>query len=128
MKLGIIVLLLVAVGAVVVYAYRRSGKQRTLDEVYAELRAMPPVAKDFTTPEGAILCLEDAYRRRDLDAACACKDFLIEAALLLLESAPESAGDPAVQRQTAEVLQLSYRKEISENWPDLEGIESFFVE
>jgi len=106
----------------------KKTKEQEQAEALAELRALPRPAMDFTTPEGAILCLEDAYRRRDLDAACACKDFLIEATLLLLESAPETADDPAVQRQTAEVLQLSYRKEISENWPDLDGVESFFVE
>jgi hypothetical protein len=40
---------------------------------------------DFTTPEGAVLCLEEAYRRHDLDAAAACKDFAIEAKLMLHE-------------------------------------------
>lgn len=107
---------------------KKKTKEQEQEEALAELRALPLPAMDFTTPEGAILCLEDAYRRRDLDAACACKDFLIEATLLLLETAPETADDPRVQRQTAEVLQLSYRKEMTENWPDLEGIESFFVE
>lgn len=107
---------------------KKKTKEQEQEEALAELRALPLPAMDFNTPEGAILCLEDAYRRRDLDAACACKDFLIEATLLLLETAPETADDPAVQRQTAEVLQLSYRKEMSENWPNLEGIESFFVE
>lgn len=107
---------------------KKKSKEQEQEEALAELRALPRPAMDFTTPEGAILCLEDAYRRKDLEAACACKDFLIEGTLLLLESAPESASDPAIQRQTAEVLQLSYRKETSENWPEMEGVESFFVE
>jgi hypothetical protein len=107
---------------------KKKSKEQEQEEALAELRALPRPAMDFSTPEGAILCLEDAYRRKDLDAACACKDFLIEATLLLHESAPESAGDPAIQRQTAEVLQLSYRKEINQNWPEMEGVESFFVE
>jgi hypothetical protein len=83
---------------------------------------------DFATPEGAILCLEDAYRRRDIEAACACKDFLVEATLMLLETAPDTADDPEVRAKTAEVLELAFRKEKEEAWPDMEGIETFFVE
>lgn len=107
---------------------KKKTMQQEQEEALAALRALPRPEMDFTTPEGAILCLEDAYRRQDLEAACASKDFMIEAQLLLQESAPSSANDPSIQRQTAEVLQLAYRKEISENWPDMEGVESFFVE
>jgi hypothetical protein len=107
---------------------KKKTKEQEEAEALAELRALPRPATDFTTPEGAILCLEDAYRQQDVDAACACKDFLIEATLLLRESAPETADDPAIQRQTAEVLQLAYRKEISANWPNMDGIETFFIE
>ena len=106
---------------------KKKTRQQEQEEMLAELRALPRPAMDFTTPEGAILCLEDAYRRKDLDAACGCKDFLIEATLLLQETAPECADDPAIQREAANVLQLSYRKEISANWPVMEGIETFFV-
>src|SRR6185503_16964394 len=107
---------------------KKKTKEQEQEEALAELRALPRPAMDFDTPEGAILCLEDAYRRQDLDAACACKDFMIEASLLLQEATPDCVNDPEIQRQTAEVLQLAYRKEISENWPDLNGMESFFVE
>ena len=69
MKIGITILVLVVFGAAIVYAYCRSSKRQTLDEIYTELKALPRVAKDFTSPEGAILCLEDAYRRRDIEAA-----------------------------------------------------------
>lgn len=106
---------------------RKKSKEQEEQEVLSELRALPQPAMDFTTPQGAILCREDAYRRRDIEAAVACKDFLIEGTLLLLEAAPETADDPEIQKQTAEVLELAYRKEITENWPDMEGVESFFV-
>ena len=44
MKIAITIIALVVVG-VVLYAYFRSKKQPTLDEIYAELKALPPVAK-----------------------------------------------------------------------------------
>ena len=40
-----------------------------------QLRALPSVEQDFDTPEGAVLCLEDAYRRKNIESACACKNF-----------------------------------------------------
>ena len=107
---------------------KKKTKEQEQEEAVAELRALPRPAMDFTTPEGAILCLEDAYRRKDIAAACACKDFLVEATLMLLEAAPETAGDPEVQAQAAEVLELAFRKEKEHAWPDMEGTESFFVE
>ena len=33
------------------------------------------IAHDLTTPEGAILSLEDAYRAEDIEAAVRCRDF-----------------------------------------------------
>jgi len=93
----------------------------------AQLRALPRPAMDFSTPEGAILCLEDAYRRRDIEAAVACKDFQVEAVLLLVETQPELADDPEIQAKAAEVLELGFRKEKIGNWPELEGTESFFA-
>jgi hypothetical protein len=97
------------------------------EEALAKLRALPKPAMDFTTPEGAILCLEDAYRRHDIEAAVACKDFRIEATLLLADAAPEAADDPEVQAQAADVLEQAFRKEKAEAWPDMAGVESFFV-
>lgn len=94
----------------------------------AELRALPRPAMDFSTPEGAILCLEDAYRRRDIEAAVACKDFEVEAVLLLLKTQPELAEDAQLVAKTAEVLEQGFRKEKTSNWPNMEGVESFCVE
>lgn len=107
---------------------KKKTKEQEQAEALWKLRALPQPAMDFTTPEGAILCLEDAYRRRDIEAAVACKDFLVEATLMLLEAAPDTAGDPEVQAQAAEVLELAFRKEKLQAWPDMEGTETFFVE
>lgn len=107
---------------------KKKTQEQEQAEALAELRALPQPAMDFTTPEGAILCLEDAYRRKDIEAACACKDFLVEATLMLLEAAPETADDPEVRAQAAEVLELAFRKEKEQGWPDMEGVESFFIE
>jgi hypothetical protein len=98
------------------------------DAMLAELRALPRPAMDFSTPEGAILSLEDAYRRRDIEAAVACKDFQVEAVLVLLKIDPDAAEDDELQARTAEVLELAFRKEKLGNWPDMDGVESFFVD
>ncbi len=89
---------------------------------------LPPVEMDFSTPEGAILCLEDAYRRRNIESACICKNFLIERTLKLLDLDPDLARDPALRKQHAQTLERSYRKAITESWPNLAGVESFFID
>src|SRR5688500_11054611 len=79
----------------------------------------PPNASD--TPEAAVLRLEAAYRARDLEAAVKAKDFVAEARLMLqsLASAgpnrPDLSSDREVLNQTAEVLELSFRKSIEKN-------------
>src|SRR5882672_9408829 len=107
---------------------KKKTKEQEFQEALEELRALPRPAMDCTTPEGAILCLEDAMRRRDLEAAVACKDFQVEAVLLLMETMPEDVGDPALLAKSAEVLELGYRKELSVNWPNISGVESFFID
>ena len=90
MKILIVVAVLGIIAVGVVLAYRRIGSQQARDRMYADLKAVPPVAKDFTTPEGAILCLEDAYRREDIEAAIAAKDFKTEARLMLQKTGPKT--------------------------------------
>jgi len=96
------------------------------DDVLAKLRARPPVARDFTTPEGAILCLEDACRRRDIEAAVACKHFLIEGILMLLDYDENLARDPELRERNARLAEQKYRRDLAEAWPNLDGVESFF--
>jgi hypothetical protein len=92
-----------------------------------QLRALPCPAKDFDTPEGAILCLEDACRRRDIEAAVACKHFMIEGILMLLDYDDNLARDPGIRQRNALLAEQTYRREITESRPDLEGVESFFI-
>jgi hypothetical protein len=126
MKIAIFIIALIVCGAIL-YAYSRSKKQRALDEIYADLKALPPVARDFTTPEGAILCLEDAYRRHDIEAAIAAKDFMIEARLMLEQTGFKDHIDDEMVAKTAEALLLSFRAHTTANWPDFDGLESFFT-
>jgi len=92
-----------------------------------QLRALPRPEKDFDTPEGAILCLEDACRRRSVESACACKNFLIAGILMLMDADPNLARNEDLRKRNAVLLERQYRKEITGAWPDLEGVESFFV-
>ena len=66
-----------------------------------QLRALPSVEKDFDTPEGAVLCLEDAYRRKNIESACACKNFMIEGTVELLNVDPNLARDPEMRKKNA---------------------------
>jgi hypothetical protein len=127
MKIVFIIAVLAIVAVAVVLALRRSGTQKERDDVYAQLKALPPVAKDFTTPEGAILCLEDAYRRRDIEAAIAAKDFKTEARLMLENTGFKEHIDDEMVAKTAEALVLAFRAHTTAKWPDFNGLESFFT-
>lgn len=100
--------------------------QQAMDEMHVELMALPEVRKDFTTPEGAILCLEDAYRRKDIDAAVAAKDFKTEARLMLEKTGLKNCIDDEIVAETAEALEPSFRAHTTERWPDFDRLESFF--
>jgi len=89
---------------------------------------LPHVEQDFDTPEGAILCLEDACRRQNIESACVCKNFLIEGTLKLLDLDPNLARDPETRKKNARLLELNYRKSTPAAWPDLQGVESFFID
>lgn len=128
MKIAIVFGILLAVVAVAFLALRRSRTQQVRDKAYAQLKALPPIVKDFTTPEGAILCLEDAYRRRDIEAAIAAKDFRTEARLMLQKTGFKDHIDDEMIVKTAEMLMESFRSHTTASWPDFEGLESFFHE
>jgi hypothetical protein len=89
---------------------------------------LPHVERDFDTPEGAILCLEDACRRQNIESACICKNFMIEGTLKLLDLDPNLARDPEMRKKNARLLELNYRKTMPATWPDLKGVESFFID
>jgi len=89
---------------------------------------LPPVEMDFSTPEGVILCWEDACRRQNIESACVCKNFMIEGTLKLLDLDPNLARDPEFRKKNARLLERTYRKATTESWPDLKGVESFFID
>jgi hypothetical protein len=93
-----------------------------------QLRALPAFEMDFFTAEGAILCLEDACRRKHIESACACKHFLIEGILMLLNADPNLVRNAELRKRNAVLLEQRYRKETTESWPDLKGVESFFID
>lgn len=68
---------------------------------------------DFSTPEGAILCLEDAYDEQDIDKAVSCKNFL-EESRMLLQKMDNRYYDDEILESTAEVLKLSFIKNLTE--------------
>jgi hypothetical protein len=82
---------------------------------------------DLTTPEAAVLSLEEAYRARDIDAAVKCKDFRTEATLMLEKLNPELAKDEEIIVQTTDVLELAFRAEMKQKgFPDFSGVTSTF--
>jgi hypothetical protein len=93
-----------------------------------ELRALPSVEQDFDTPEGAVLCLEDACRRKNIESACACKNFMIEGTVALLNADLNLARDPELRKKNAMLSERAFRKATTEAWPDLKDVESFFID
>lgn len=98
----------------------RMDYQRYLD-------SLETYSVDFTTPQGAILCIEEAYRKKDTEAVVACKAFHLEAAMMLKEMNRDLLEEELVNK-TAKTLELAFRKEIEAYWPDFEGLKSYFEE
>ena len=92
------------------------------------------VADQGDTPEGAIQRLEAAYRAKDLEALVAAKDFRAEARLMLQHLAreqpgnPDMSGDQEVVTKTAEVLELAFRQQITQQgFPDMSQVRCSFA-
>ena len=90
-----------------------------------------PVADD--SPEAAVQRLEAAYRAKDIEAAVYAKDFVSEARLMLQKIAgakpggEDFSGNPEILRQTAETLELSFRKNIErDGFPDFSEVRCSF--
>lgn len=84
---------------------------------------------DHSTPEGAILTLEDAYDLRDLDKCIAAKDFRTESMLML--SKMPAFDRPEMREElitrTAEALRLSFVNWVLEQgFPTFTGITRAF--
>ena len=81
------------------------------------------VAANFSTPQGAIRSLENAYVKKDIEAAVAAKDFIAEAQLMLQHADPKLLKDRGIVSQTANVLELSFRKQIKDQgFPNFSGV------
>ncbi len=98
------------------------------DVTLEQLREFPLIEEDFGTPEGAVLCLEAAYRRKSIEAVCACKNFMVEGVVALLNVDPNLARDPELRKKNALLAERAFRKATAEAWPDLKGVESFFID
>ena len=84
-------------------------------------------AADYSTPEAAVRSLESAYVRKDIEAAVAAKDFATEALLMLKKISPELSNDQEILKQTAEVLELTYRNEMqTTGFPDFSNLKCSF--
>lgn len=82
---------------------------------------------DSTTPEGAILVLEEAYKKKDIEAAVVAQDFVAQARLMLSKMGKGMENDADLLKQTAEVLELSFRAQIKkEGFPNFDGLKSRF--
>jgi hypothetical protein len=78
---------------------------------------------DYTTPERALSSIELAYKKRDIEQAVASKDFLYEAEEMLTSSLSSDLARGEILKNTAELLEMAYRKNIAENgFPDFASL------
>jgi hypothetical protein len=76
------------------------------------------------SPQAAILELESAYSRHDIEAAVLAKDFREEARLMMVRTNPALADDASILTQLAEVLELAFRKQIrTSGFPEFSAVE-----
>ena len=81
---------------------------------------------NLDTPEGAILSLEQAYDNNDLEKSISCKDFHKEAEFILAKTL-QTEIDTDIIDKTAEILKLSFIKNIQENgMPKFKSIKRAF--
>lgn len=130
MKSAIVFLgFLIGVGLLLSYACRQRVARRERENTIAELEKQPPATPDFTTPEGAILCLEATYPKQDIETAVACRDFAMEARLWLRERGlvPEQLQEGMVPELT-KVMEKSFRKRMDHWPPGWDKARSYFLE
>jgi hypothetical protein len=129
MKVLIIVGMLVGIGIVVTFAYRQMAARRVREKEIAELEKLPRVSPDFTTPEGAILCLEATYPKKDVEAAVACRDFVTEARLWLRErnGMTEQLQQEMLPKLT-KTMEKVFRESMEHSMPGWDRAHSYFLE
>ncbi|MGD1840465.1 MAG: YegJ family protein [Thermonemataceae bacterium] len=95
----------------------------------AEAIPLKDVEANLHTPQGALLSLENAYDQQDFEAAVACKDFEIEAALILKDKVQHLAEEEVqpILKKTAEMLLLSFQKVFQEGgFPSFENVDRVY--
>jgi hypothetical protein len=86
---------------------------------------MGPTHPDFSTPEGAVLALEDAYRQRDIEAAVNAKDFMQDAFYFL---GLQFGSDLGKTKELASALEINFRSQMTEEgFPSYSDTETSFV-
>ena len=84
----------------------------------------PTLAADFSTPQAALVALDEANRSHNIEAAVAAKNFTYEARAMLVNFRSTAHPDASLVQKAAQVLELAYRKEIkNDGFPDLKGIQ-----
>jgi uncharacterized protein YegJ (DUF2314 family) len=84
---------------------------------------------NFTTPEGAILCIEDAYDAHDINRVIACKDFEAEARLMLSNAKHMGtlATNPEIVTETEEAVRSTFIKFIDDyGFPSFKNVKRAF--
>jgi hypothetical protein len=123
MKFYLLVAVLVfAVAVIISYFYDflavRLTAHQERKKLLAQLTAQPPVPVDFSTPEGAVLRLEDAFRQKNIEAAVACRDFATEAKLWLQERGQLSLEQKtAMLPETVRAMEKSFRDMLAKGLP-----------
>ncbi|MEM7312793.1 MAG: hypothetical protein AAF497_06550 [Planctomycetota bacterium] len=87
------------------------------------------VTVDLSTPESTMLSIEEAYRSNDYEAALKCKDFEVEARLMMdkLDFNDEMKNNEEILTQLKDTLELAFRAEYEKNgFPDFNGASSTF--
>ena len=81
---------------------------------------------DDSTPEGAVVKIEQAFNEDNIEKAIECKDFHKEAELMLSKMGKGDLGAEVIDK-TAEVLKFSFIKSLQENGiPKFENIKQAF--
>lgn len=121
----LIVLIAVLIAASFV-GYRKASAHADRAKRIAASRPEPVAVADFTTPQGAILMLEDAFRRQDLDAAVAAKGFRVEAELAVNAQSASAPSEGQIVARAAE-LEQQFRQLMHASWPDFSGVSTMFT-
>jgi hypothetical protein len=85
-------------------------------------------AGGFDSPEDAVRGLEQAYMQKSADRVVAALDFVEEGRQLLQETNPLLAGDAESIKRAAELLEQSFREELTaKGFPDFSNLKCMFV-